>query len=138
MFRPTDAVVEALRPLADPAQLSHALGSRKPDLTSVLLAVAREHDELPPVLLAAATRAMTAVLGRRHGGRSIELRVPPYAAVQLGFGTGPRHTRGTPPNVVELEPSTFLALATGRMTWADAPKRVSGAHAEEVAAAFPL
>lgn len=138
MFRPTDAVVEALRECADPAQLSHALSARKPDLTDVLLTVAREHEDLPKVLVAAATRAACGVLRERHGGHSIELRVPPYAAVQLGFGTGPRHTRGTPPNVVELDPTAFLALATGRVAYADAPKRASGAHADEVAGAFPL
>ena len=47
--------------------------------------------------------------------------MPPYAAVQCGVGgPGPTHTRGTPPNVVETDPVTFLRLATGRVSWSDA------------------
>ncbi|WP_326826229.1 sterol carrier family protein [Streptosporangium sp. NBC_01756] len=51
-------------------------------------------------------------------GRTVEVRVPPYAAVQCV--EGPRHTRGTPPNVVETDGRTWLELATGRLTWAEA------------------
>jgi hypothetical protein len=48
----------------------------------------------------------------------VELRVPPYVAVQAV--AGPRHTRGTPPNVVETDPVTWLRLATGRLPWDEA------------------
>lgn len=51
-------------------------------------------------------------------GRAVEVRVPPDGAVQAV--PGPRHTRGTPPNVVETDPGTWLALATGALSWADA------------------
>jgi len=51
-------------------------------------------------------------------GRAVEVRVPPYAAIQCV--PGPRHTRGTPPNVVETDPVTWILLATGRLPWADA------------------
>ncbi|MFC8193702.1 sterol carrier family protein [Cellulomonas sp. NPDC057328] len=51
-------------------------------------------------------------------GNAVEVRVPPDGAVQAV--EGPRHTRGTPPNVVETDPATWLALATGGTTWADA------------------
>jgi hypothetical protein len=51
-------------------------------------------------------------------GRSVEVRIPPYGAVQCV--PGPRHTRGTPPNVVETDPITWLEIATGRVTWHDA------------------
>ncbi len=51
-------------------------------------------------------------------GNAVEVRVPPAAAVQAV--AGPRHTRGTPPNVVETDAETWLALATGRASWADA------------------
>jgi hypothetical protein len=51
-------------------------------------------------------------------GGAIEVRVPPYAAIQCG--DGPSHTRGTPPNVVEMNAQTWLALAYGAQTWADA------------------
>ncbi|MEV6981651.1 sterol carrier family protein [Sphaerisporangium sp. NPDC051017] len=57
-------------------------------------------------------------LAERAPGRTVEVRVPPYAAVQCV--PGPRHTRGTPPNVVETDPRTWLELATGRVTWEDA------------------
>lgn len=50
-------------------------------------------------------------------GNSVEVRVPPSGAVQAV--AGPRHTRGTPPNVVETDPDTWLGLATGTVTWAD-------------------
>lgn len=138
MFRPTPPVLEALRPLVDAGELADALAAPRPDLTDLLLDAARRHDELPRPLVAATVRAACSRLGELHGGRSIEVRVPPFAAVQLGFGTGPRHTRGTPPNVVELDASTFLALITGRMGYDDATVHTSGAHAHEVRAAFPL
>lgn len=51
-------------------------------------------------------------------GNAVEVRVPPDGAVQAI--AGPRHTRGTPPNVVETDPQTWLELATGVTTWADA------------------
>jgi Bacterial SCP ortholog len=54
-------------------------------------------------------------LAVRAPGRSVEVRVPPYAAVQCV--AGPRHTRGTPANVVEIAPTTWLALATGATSW---------------------
>ncbi len=51
-------------------------------------------------------------------GNAVEVRVPPDGAVQVV--TGPRHTRGTPPNVVETDPATWLALVTGELAWAAA------------------
>jgi hypothetical protein len=51
-------------------------------------------------------------------GKAVEVRVPPDGAVQAV--AGPRHTRGTPPNVVETDPATWLALVTGELRWADA------------------
>ena len=65
-----------------------------------------------------AVRALLAELSRRAPGRSMEVRVPPFGAVQCV--AGPRHTRGTPPNVVETDPMTWLLLATGRLSWTDA------------------
>ncbi|WP_129782855.1 sterol carrier family protein [Promicromonospora panici] len=57
-------------------------------------------------------------LADRAPGNSVEVRVPPAGAVQAV--AGPRHTRGTPPNVVETDPDTWLGLATGTVAWADA------------------
>lgn len=59
-----------------------------------------------------------AVLEQRAPGRSVEVRVPPYAAVQVVPGV--RHTRGTPPAVIETDAETWLALATGRTSWREA------------------
>ena len=59
-----------------------------------------------------------AVLEQRAPGRSVEVRVPPYAAVQVVEGV--RHTRGTPPAVVETDAATFVDVATGTLTWAGA------------------
>ncbi|MFJ5842754.1 sterol carrier family protein [Streptomyces shenzhenensis] len=68
--------------------------------------------------LAAATRLLADALAVKAPGGSTEVRVPPYAVVQCVEGT--RHTRGTPPNVVETDPLTWIRLATGRLAWADA------------------
>jgi hypothetical protein len=65
-----------------------------------------------------AVRALLAELARRAPGRSVEVRIPPFGAIQCV--AGPRHTRGTPPNVVETDPMTWLLVATGRLSWADA------------------
>lgn len=88
--------------------------------------LSRSLPDRPPVAaarpaLATAVRTLAAILAGQHPGRSVEVRVPPYAAVQCGIGDpGPTHTRGTPPNVVETDPMTFLRLATGREPWAEA------------------
>jgi hypothetical protein len=68
--------------------------------------------------LAAAVRLSLRTLAQDAPGKSVEVRVPPYAAVQCVEGV--RHTRGTPPNVIEMDARTWLELATGRLTWADA------------------
>jgi hypothetical protein len=67
---------------------------------------------------ATAVRFLLEELASTHEGHTVEVRVPPYGAVQAI--EGPRHTRGTPPNVVEMDAATWLALATGGMTWAEA------------------
>ena len=63
-------------------------------------------------------KATLALLTERAPGRAIEVRIPPYAAIQCG--DGPTHTRGTPANVIEMDAQTWLALAKGEMQWADA------------------
>lgn len=67
---------------------------------------------------ATAVRYLLQVLTDAAPGNSVEVRVPPFGAVQAI--EGPRHTRGTPPNVVELDPETWIALAIGALTWSDA------------------
>lgn len=68
--------------------------------------------------LALAVRYSLQVLAEQAPGGTVEVRVPPYAAVQCV--EGPKHTRGTPPNVIETDASTWLALATGALSWGDA------------------
>ena len=67
--------------------------------------------------LATAVRYLLQLLDEKAPGNSVEVRVPPFGAVQVI--QGPRHTRGTPPNVVEMDAATWIAVATGREAWAD-------------------
>ena len=89
-------------------------------------------------VLAAAVRSSLRTLEQLAPGRSVEVRVPPFGAVQCV--EGPRHTRGTPPNVVETDPWTWLALALGRLNWDEAQDRVtaSGPRAGEIARWLPV
>lgn len=64
-----------------------------------------------------AVRYTLQVLAESAEGNTVEVRVPPFGAVQCI--EGPRHTRGTPPNVVETDADTWLALATGALSWSD-------------------
>ena len=75
-------------------------------------------DGAPREDTALAVRWLLQLLAERAPGSSVEVRVPPFGAVQAV--EGPRHTRGTPPNVIETDPATWLALATGRSSWSDA------------------
>lgn len=65
-----------------------------------------------------AVKASLARLQELAPGRAVEVRVPPYAAVQVVAGH--THRRGTPSAVVETDADTWLALADGRLTWAEA------------------
>ena len=80
--------------------------------------LAGEGDRPPRAVLGAAVKTSARWLAQQVPGRSVELRVPPFVAVQCV--PGPRHTRGTPPNVVETDAATWLRLATGALSWADA------------------
>jgi hypothetical protein len=91
-------------------------------------------------VLKAAVKESLAALAADAPGRTVEVRVPPFGAVQCV--AGPRHTRGTPPNVVETDARTWLALATGRLAWntavADGAVVASGSRAAEIARYLPL
>lgn len=90
--------------------------------------------------LAEAVRATARTLATLAPGATVEVRVPPFVAVQCI--EGPRHTRGNPPNVVETDPRTWLMLATGLTTLeqaaADGSLQMSGSRATEIAAVLPL
>ena len=102
------------------------------------------HDDTAPppgrAALGAAVRLTARTLAATAPGASVEVRVPPFVAVQCI--SGPRHTRGTPPNVVETDPRTWLLLVTGLRQLADeaAAGRVSmsGSRAGEIETWFPL
>lgn len=109
--------------------------SGEPQKSTAILAVTDDLDagRTPdPRLLAEAVRALLRALAAAAPGRSVEVRVPPYGAVQCV--QGPRHTRGTPSNVVETDPVTWIAVATGRLGWAEAVAagriRTSGIRAD--------
>src|SRR5450756_691594 len=74
--------------------------------------------EAPKATVATAVRYSLEELADRAPGRTLEVRVPPYGAVQCV--EGPRHTRGTPPNVIEMDARTWLDLVTGQSDWGGA------------------
>jgi len=82
--------------------------------------------------LATSVRYLLQLLAEKSPGHSVEVRVPPFGAVQVV--EGPRHTRGTPPNVVETDAATWIALALGDEQWTDAASagriRASGIRAD--------
>lgn len=88
--------------------------------TALAAVRAASADSVAPVRtdLATAVRYLLQLLAEKAPGGSVEVRVPPFGAVQVI--EGPRHTRGTPPNVVETDPATWIALATGVERWTDA------------------
>jgi len=112
--------------------------------TAVLAAEAWLRDgalpQPPRATLAEAVRLTARSLAASAPGASVEVRVPPFVAVQCIEGL--RHTRGTPPNVVETDPRTWLLLATGLVTLHDAVARgslqMSGSRAREIAAWLPV
>jgi hypothetical protein len=111
-------------------RISHADG-----MAAVHAFVAGDPAELPT-----AVRYLLQDLAERMPGNTVEVRVPPYGAVQCV--AGPTHTRGTPPNLVEMDAETWINIATGGVSWesalAAAKLHVSGVRAAEVAAVLPL
>ena len=87
-------------------------------LQPVLPWLAAEAEQPSRAVVGAAVKTTARWLAQQVPGRSVELRIPPHVAVQCV--PGPRHTRGTPPNVVETDAATWLRLAAGRLTWQDA------------------
>lgn len=102
----------------------------------------RDESEPAPerAAIATAVRLTVRTLALVAPGASVEVRIPPFAAVQCI--SGPRHTRGTPPNVAETDPRTWLLLATGLLELSDATAsgalRLSGSRAGELAGLLPL
>jgi hypothetical protein len=118
--------------------------ARKPDPAGpehvAAVGAALDRGEAPEAgALRSAARYLLLELERDAPGRSVEVRVPPVAAVQCV--PGPRHTRGTPPNVIETDPVTWVRLATGRVSWDEAMRagavRASGPRAD-LAGYLPL
>ena len=124
----------APRRTVDPAELRAALERVEPWLSGVDEAAPSRAD------VAAAVRFSARTLEQIAPGSSVEVRVPPFVAVQCI--EGPRHTRGTPPNVVETDARTWLRLAVGRLTFDEAVDAgsidASGSRAGEIAHWLPL
>ena len=68
-------------------------------------------------LILSQVKAVLEQIGQLAPGNAVELRIPPYSAIQCC--EGPRHTRGTPPNVVEMSAEVLFALLSGTLDWAD-------------------
>jgi hypothetical protein len=118
---------------ADPQEVRAAVAAVLPWLTGQV------EDQPPRTELAAAVRLSLRVLPQVAPGHSVEVRVPPFAAVQCV--AGPRHTRGTPPNVIETDPRTWLELATGRLDWPvamDAGRINASGSRADIAALLPV
>lgn len=122
----------AARRSADPAKTRAAVRAVAEWLHDV------ESPEPARAELAEAVRLTARTLAALAPGASVEVRVPPFVAVQCI--SGPRHTRGNPPNVVETDPRTWLLLATGLLdiTAAGAAVALSGSRAGEIARWLPL
>jgi Bacterial SCP ortholog len=124
----------APRQNADPAQTRNAVRAVEQWLRDDSCAAPSRAD------LAAAVRLTARTLAAEAPGASVEVRIPPFVAVQCI--AGPRHTRGTPPNVVEADPRAWLLLVTGLLDIADATStgavRLSGSRAAEITAWLPL
>ena len=90
--------------------------------------------------LAAAVRLTARTLSASAPGASVEVRIPPFVAVQCV--SGPQHRRGTPPNVVETDPRSWLLLVSGLLSVAEAVDggvlRLSGSRAGDIASHLPL
>jgi hypothetical protein len=117
---------------ADPHEVRAAVAAVAPWL-------AGEADQPDRASIAAAVRLSLRVLPQVAPGHSVEVRVPPFAAVQCI--AGPRHTRGTPPNVIETDPRTWLELATGRLTWVaavDAARVTASGARADLSALLPV
>lgn len=110
------------------------MARKRIDLAEGLAAFASalEDDGAPRAVVATAVRWTLQLLEERAPGRTVEVRVPPHGAVQVI--AGPRHTRGTPPNVIEMNARTWLELAAGRLEWVAALESgvisASGARAD--------
>lgn len=111
-----------LRP-AQPGAVAEALAASTPDRLQTKLLV----------------KHFLALLAEQAPGNSVEVRVPPFAAAQVVPGV--RHTRGTPPAVVETDAETWIALATGRTTWQealDAGKALASGERTDLSSYLPL
>lgn len=117
-------------PGSGPLSLKRALG--------LLAYPASELGEALPTVRSAVVFTLEE-FAERHPGGAVEIRIPPFGAVQC-MG-GPRHTRGTPPNVIEMDWATWIRLAVGQVAWADAlasGKATASGSRADLSAVLPL
>jgi hypothetical protein len=101
--------------------------------------LAGEAEQPARAVLGAAVKTTARWLAQQVPGRSVDVRVPPHVAVQCI--EGPRHTRGTPPNVVETDAATWLRLAGGQLSWQTAVAEgrvVASGNRADLSAHLPL
>ena len=124
---------------ADPTGSAPSTLHVPPTSVSACLTTYAADEPIPRDVERAAVKAVLALLSDRAPGRSVELRIPPYAAVQLVAGA--THRRGTPPALVETSARTLIELAVGTTTWpaarADGRLRASGERSD-LRGLFPL
>lgn len=108
------------------------MGKKRISKSEGLAALADQATQLPT-----AVRYLLQEIETTHPGHSLEIRVPPYGAIQCLEGL--EHRRGTPPNVLEIEPEEFVGLCLGNISFDEAKTlRASGARAKEAECLFPL
>ena len=109
------AALAAWQDATAPAPETKAPG---PDGTTTQGTRAEGTSAVPRTTIATAVRYSLEEVTARAPGNSVEVRVPPFGVTQCV--AGPRHTRGTPPNVIECDAATWLAMVSGRLSWEDA------------------
>jgi uncharacterized protein (TIGR03083 family) len=128
---PGTALPSAVSSAEGPVTPVDLIGTRVVELVVHADDLSRSAPDREPVpllrpALGVASRTLAGIMADRYPGRSVEVRIPPYAAVQCSavrggvLDPGPTHTRGTPPNVVETDAVTFFRLCTGRTAWSEA------------------
>jgi len=117
---------------AQPRTVLVVARARIPDGEGDQAVAAAISGDVDRAVTATAVRYLLQLLGERYPGGAVEVRVPPFGAVQCIGGL--KHTRGTPPNVVEMRPEVWLHVATGSRGWTDAMEagavQASGSRAD--------
>ena len=80
-----------------------------------LLISYEKNEEINKLIEQTAVKYCLQLLHEKAPGNSVEVRIPPYAAVQVLPGIS--HKRGTPPAVIEMSARIWIDLAVGKIDW---------------------